>query len=234
MGLSSVRTLGAAAAERIQAERERGGPYRDMADLSRRLADAGAALTTANLEALATADAFAGLGLRRREALWAAGAAAQERTDRLPGTTVGMVAPTLPGMDDLDQLFADVWATGLSPQTHPARFIRPALDAAGALPIDRLAEVEHGRRVWVGGLVTHRQRPATAGGITFMNLEDETGMLNVTCSPGLWLRYRRVARTSSALLIRGRLENVEGVINLTADRLDPVEVPVRPTSRDFR
>jgi error-prone DNA polymerase len=229
MGLASVRTLGDAVAERIEAERDRGGPYRDMVDLSRR-----AALSAAHLEALATADAFACFGLERREALWAAGAAAQEREDRLPGTATGVAAPVLPGMDDVDRLVADVWATGLSPDSHPAEFIRPALDRFGALPINALTRVEHGRRVWVGGIVTHRQRPGTAGGITFMNLEDETGMLNVTCSPGLWQRYRRVARTSSALLVRGMLEKQEGVINLTADRLDPVEMPVRSASRDFR
>jgi error-prone DNA polymerase len=137
-------------------------------------------------------------------------------------------------MEAVDELVADVWATGLSPETHPVSFIRRKLDAAGAVPISRLARLEHGRRVWVGGIVTHRQRPATAGGITFMNLEDETGMLNVTCSPGLWQRYRKVARTSAALLVRGRLEKYEGVINLTADRLDPVDPPVRTPSRDFR
>ena len=71
----------------------------------------------------------------------------------------------------------------------------------------------------VGGLVTHRQRPATAGGVTFLNLEDETGMLNVICSAGLWQRYRRVALGSAALLVRGRLERSEGVLNLVADRL---------------
>jgi error-prone DNA polymerase len=59
-------------------------------------------------------------------------------------------------------------------------------------------------------------------------------MLNVTCSPGLWQRYRRVARTSAALVVRGRLEMSEGVINLTADRLDAITPPVTPASRDFR
>jgi error-prone DNA polymerase len=82
--------------------------------------------------------------------------------------------------------------------------------------------------------VTHRQRPATARGVTFVNLEDETGMLNVTCSPGLWQRYRRVARTSSGLVVRGRLEKAGGVVNLNADHLAPLILPVRPTSRDFR
>jgi error-prone DNA polymerase len=229
MGLESVRTLGEEVAKRIEEERRAHGPYRDMLDVARR-----AELSTAHLEALATADAFACFGLTRREALWAAGAAAQERAGRLPGTATGMKAPALPGMDEVDTLVADVWATGLSPDRHPAQFIRDRLDQVGAVPIAKLARVEHGRRVLVGGIVTHRQRPATAGGITFMNLEDETGMLNVTCSPGLWQRYRKVARTSTALLVRGRLEKHEGVINLTADRLDPITPPVRPPSRDFR
>ncbi|BCJ63388.1 error-prone DNA polymerase [Polymorphospora rubra] len=229
LGLSGVRTIGAELAEKIESVRAADGPYRDMSDLARRVG-----LTAAQLEALATADAFACFGLSRRAALWAAGAAAQDRPDRLPGTVSGATAPTLPGMEDVDKLVADVWATGLSPETHPARFIRPRLDELDAVPIAALASVEAGRRVRVGGIVTHRQRPATAGGVTFVNLEDETGMLNVTCSPGLWQRYRRVARTSTALVVRGRLEKTEGVTNLVADRLDPITTPVTPASRDFR
>ncbi|QOC95252.1 error-prone DNA polymerase [Micromonospora craniellae] len=229
LGLSSVRTLGDPVAERIEAERAAHGPYRDMPDLARRVG-----LTVAQLEALATADALACFGLSRRQALWAAGAAAQDRPGRLPGTVTGATAPTLPGMEEVDRLVADVWATGLSPEHHPARFIRPRLDALGAVPIDRLGRVEPGRRIRVGGIVTHRQRPATAGGVTFLNLEDETGMLNVTCSPGLWQRHRRVARTSAALVVRGLLQRHEGVVNLVADRLDAIEPPVSPVSRDFR
>jgi error-prone DNA polymerase len=229
LGLSGVRTLGDDVAERIEAERAAGGPYRDMADLARR-----AGLSTAHLEALATADAFACFGLQRREALWAAGAAAQEKQGRLPGTAVGLRAPMLPGMDAIERMVADVWATGLAPDAHPAQFAREYLDTIGAVPIARLHEVEHGRRVLVGGIVTHRQRPATAGGITFVNLEDETGMLNVTCMPGLWIRYRKVARTASAMVVRGTLEKVEGVVNLRADRLSALSLPVRPSSRDFR
>jgi error-prone DNA polymerase len=228
-GLSRIRTIGAELAGKIEQERRAHGPYRSMTDLARRTG-----CSAGHLEALATADAFASFGLSRREALWAAGAAAQDKPDRLPGTVTGVEAPMLPGMSDVDVLVADVWATGLSPETHPARFLRDELDRAGALPIERLAAVEGGTRVRVGGIVTHRQRPATAGGVTFVNLEDETGMLNVTCSPGLWLRYRKVARTSVALLVRGRLENVEGVLNLIADRLDALSPPVTPTSRDFR
>jgi error-prone DNA polymerase len=229
LGLGSVRTLGGKVAERIEAERLVRGPYRDMTDLARR-----AGLTANHLEALATADAFACFGLSRREALWAAGAAAQERKGRLPGTVTGLRAPTLPGMDDVDRLVADVWATGLSPETHPARFARAHLDSLGALPIEALPKIRDKTRVLVGGIVTHRQRPATAGGITFINLEDETGLLNVVCSTGLWQRYRKVARTSAALLVRGTLEISEGVVNLVAERLETLAVPIRSPSRDFR
>ncbi|MFI7546247.1 error-prone DNA polymerase [Actinoplanes sp. NPDC049599] len=229
MGLRSVRTVGDDLAQVIEDERRARGPYRDLADLARRTG-----CSTAHLEALATADAFAGFGLSRREALWAAGAAAQDKPDRLPGTVTGTTAPTLPGMAEVDKLVADVWATGLSPDSHPAQFIRAELERAGALPIARLGRVEAGTRIRAGGIVTHRQRPATAGGVTFINLEDETGMLNVTCSPGLWQRYRRVARTSAALIVRGRLEKSEGVLNLVADRLEAVTPPISPASRDFR
>ena len=229
MGLSSVRTVGDDLAELIERERRAHGPYRDLADLARRTG-----CSTAHLEALATADAFAGFGLSRREALWAAGAAASDKPDRLPGTVTGTTAPTLPGLADVDKLVADVWATGLSPDAHPAQFIRAELDRVGALPIARLGRVEAGTRIRAGGIVTHRQRPATAGGVTFINLEDETGMLNVTCSPGLWQRYRRVARSSAALIVRGRLEKTAGVLNLVADRLEAVTPPISPASRDFR
>ncbi len=140
----------------------------------------------------------------------------------------------LPGMDAVDELVADVWATGLSPECHPVQFIRGGLDKLGALSIEATMQVEHGQRVFVGGIVTHRQRPATASGITFMNLEDETGLLNIVCSPGLWQRFRRVAQTSPALLIRGRIERYDGVVNLNAEHLAPLRLPVRTSSRDFR
>jgi error-prone DNA polymerase len=228
LGLESVRLISSDVAKRIVAEREAHGPYRDLADLARR-----AELSAAQLEALATANAFGGLGLTRRQALWAAGAAATERVDRLPGTSSGARAPTLPGMDAVERIAADVWAIGMSTDSHPTEFARDRLDALGAVRIAELSGVTHGSRVLVGGVVTHRQRPATAGGITFVNLEDETGMLNVICSAGVWQRHRRAARTAAAMLVRGRLERADGVTNLVADRIDPLTLAVRSTSRDF-
>jgi error-prone DNA polymerase len=229
MGLDSVRGIGADLAERIVAEREGAGPYADLTDLARR-----AGLSTAQLEVLATADAFDCFGLDRRAALWAAGAAATDTPDRLPGTVVGATAPTLPGMDEVDLLVADVWATGLSPDNHPIRVVRPNLDAASVLPVSRLSGVEHGTRVLVGGLVTHRQRPATAGGVTFLNLEDETGMLNVVCSPGLFIRSKKIIKMSAALIVRGRLESASGVINLVADQVTTLTIATKPSARDWR
>ncbi|HEU4399382.1 MAG TPA: OB-fold nucleic acid binding domain-containing protein, partial [Actinomycetota bacterium] len=226
LGLAYVRTLGEDLAERVAA----GRPYASMTDLVRRTG-----IGEAQAEALATAGAFGSLGLERRAALWAAGAAAQARADRLPGVAVGTQAPRLPGMSPVELGAADLWATGLSADSHPVQFVREQLDVLGAVPADGLAAVAPGTRVLVGGVVTHRQRPATAGGTTFLNLEDETGLINVICSKGVWDRYRRVGRTAAALLVRGRLESAEGVVNVIADQLRPLPLGVRTTrSRDFR
>jgi error-prone DNA polymerase len=229
LGLGTVRTIGDDLAERVATERAEHGQYRDMADLARRVG-----LTRSQLEALSTAGAFDCFGVDRRAALWASGAVAGERPDRLPGTTVGANAPALPGMSSLELAVADVWATGLSPDTFPTEFVRARLDGLGAVPAARLSTVDSGTRVLVGGAVTHRQRPATAGGVTFINLEDETGMVNVICSQGLWSRYSRIARNSSALLVRGMLERAEGVTSLLADQLEPLDLRVPGRSRDFR
>jgi len=194
-----------------------------------------AGLTGAQVEALATAGAFGSLGLRRREALWGAGAVAQSRADRLPGMVVGASAPSLPGMDPIEVTGADLWSTGVSPNTYPTEYARRHLDGLGAVAAAGLPAIEHGARVLVGGVVTHRQRPATAGGTTFVNLEDETGLINVVCSKGVWARYRRAARSSPALLVRGRLEKVDGVINVIAERITPLSLGAgATTSRDFR
>ena len=73
-------------------------------------------------------------------------------------------------------------------------------------------------------------------GVTFINLEDETGLINVICSAGAWKRYRRVARSSPALVIDGRLERVETVINVIAESGSGLcrSVGGRLCSRDFR
>jgi error-prone DNA polymerase len=173
-------------------------------------------------------------GLERREALWAVGAAAQSHPDRLEGIVVGQQAPRLPGMDPVETAVADLWATGVAPNGHPTQFLRAELARRGVVTSEGLWHCEPRTRVMVAGVVTHRQRPMTAQGTTFLNLEDETGLINVVVSKGCWARHRKVARGAPALLIRGRLERAEGVINIVAEELTPLPVPAHAASRDFR
>ena len=279
LGLSYVRGVGADLAERIAAAQ----PFEGVEDLVRR-----SGMSVAQAEALATAGALSCFGLTRREALWAAGAAAQAGADlewdaggpgvpvgaragagavragaggpaaagagepaaagaggpaagrhrarsaRLPGLVTGVDAPPLPAMTAAEATRADLWATGLSPDHHLVEHAREALGRAGVVPASGLVGVAHGSRVQVAGVVTHRQRPATAAGITFLNLEDETGLVNVVCHQGVWARYRRVARSAPALVVGGRLERVEGVINVIAERIEPLALGAATRSRDFR
>ncbi|WP_448060469.1 DNA polymerase III subunit alpha [Cellulomonas hominis] len=229
MGLAPVRNVGEKVAEQLAAAREAGGPFADLRDLVRRVQ-----LTTTQLEALATGGALESLGVTRREALWAAGALAQEGPDTLPGVSVGVSAPMLPGMNEVETAVADVWATGVTVDSYPTQHVRDGLDAAGVLRVEQAYRHEAGRRVAVAGVVTHRQRPGTAKGITFLSLEDETGLLNIICSAGLWQRFRGTARASRAMVVRGLLERADGATNLVAEHLAPLSLKVHTTSRDFR
>jgi error-prone DNA polymerase len=224
VGLRGVRNLGADTAAAVAA----GRPYEDMEDFARRTR-----LPAAALEALAAAGAFGCFGVTRREAMWAAGTAAAIRPGQLPGTTPGLVAPSLPVMTPAEETIADLWATGIF-GTHPLIHIRPVLEGQGVATTEALTTAPAGGAIVVGGLVTHRQKPSTAGGVVFMSLEDETGMANVICPPGVWARYRRIGAESGALLVHGRVERTGGATNLVATRLRRLRVAAAPPSRDFR
>ncbi|HLG67246.1 MAG TPA: DNA polymerase III subunit alpha [Acidimicrobiales bacterium] len=231
LGLAAVKGVGEATAERIAAGRPWAGPE----DLVRR-----AGVTRAQLEALAAAGALDHLQVPpapagRRRLLWAAGAAAQGTPDRLPGIVTGTDAPPLPEPTPLDTVGDDLWALGLAPERTAMELARPELAQLGVVPASGLGACPHGRRVAVAGVVTHRQHPETAGGAVFVNLEDETGHVNVVFSRGAWARWRHVARHAPVLLVRGRLEAGQGVVNVTAEHVEELEVgaPV-PASRDFR
>jgi error-prone DNA polymerase len=153
----------------------------------------------------------------------------------LAGLVTGVEAPPLPAMTEAECNRADLWATGLSPDSYPTEFIRTALDERGVVTAAGLGQVADRARVTVAGIVTHRQRPATAQGTIFINLEDETGLVNVIVSAGAWVRFRRVARSQPALLIRGAVEKVDGVINLLAEHIEPLVLSTEAIkSRDFR
>jgi error-prone DNA polymerase len=237
-----VRTISDELAQRIVAERAV-APYTSMADLSRRIG-----LSTEQVEALATAGALDCFGAPRREALWAAGAAATARPGQLDISVLDETAPAgIPAMTEPEQLIADMWATNITTGTYPTAVIRPRLAALGIITAAALREIPDRTRVTVGGVVTHRQRPSTAGGVTFLNLEDETGMVNVIVDQVVWDRNRRVARESGGLLIRGMLERSgggppssegvaagEGVTNVLAERIERLDLGLHTKSRDFR
>jgi error-prone DNA polymerase len=242
LGLASVRTISDELAQRIVAERAV-APYTSMADLSRRIG-----LSTEQVEALATAGALDCFGAPRREALWAAGAAATARPGQLDISVLDETAPAgIPAMTEPEQLIADMWATNITTGTYPTAVIRPRLAALGIITAAALREIPDRTRVTVGGVVTHRQRPSTAGGVTFLNLEDETGMVNVIVDQVVWDRNRRVARESGGLLIRGMLERSGGgppssegvaagggVTNVLAERIERLDLGLHTKSRDFR
>ena len=230
MGISDVRGIGRSLAERIVTERDARGPFRDLHDLVRRTG-----LERTHLENLATAGAFDGWGLSRRNALWQAGHAAHSRSEYLAGLEQTISVPLFDELTDFDAMVQDRWATGVSPGRHPLQFRRTDLTVRGVLSVSDLGHTESDRRCEVAGLVTHRQRPSTAKGITFINLEDETGVVNVVCSKGLWKAYRPVARSSGALVVRGIVQrSPEGVISIVADKLEPLEFSGAHQSRDFR
>ncbi len=227
MGLRYVRNLGAAEIGKIEVARQIGGPFTDPLDLAHRTG-----LGVGPLEALAVSGALESIGLGRREGLWAAGALAEVGPDRL-ALSPGVDAPSLPGMTPEEQSAAERWATSVSVR-HPIEFIRDHLAAAGCWTVEEaLARRTNGVRASVGGIVTHRQRPGTARGVTFFNLEDETGLLNVVVLPEVWAEHHLVARRNPGLIITGVLEYRDGVTNLVAHGFEPF--PTKAIySRDFR
>ncbi len=226
LGLTEVQGIGRELAAMIVAERER-ATFSDLNDVVRRTG-----LNVKQTEALATAGAFDCFGISRRQALWNAGYSDSPET--LPGSAIDAAPPALPGMSPVELTLADLWATKISPDEHPIGHLRAMLDQHHIVRIADLGPAHAERRIRVAGLITHRQRPSTAGGVTFLNLEDETGMLNVVCAMPMWHRFRRVGRRSNAMIIRGKIEHSDGVTNLIADRLEPMSTVLPEAGRTLQ
>jgi error-prone DNA polymerase len=224
LGLGDIRTIGSEVGQRIV----QGAPWTSSEDLVRR-----AGCQQQHLEALAAAGALDLFGPSRRALAWSAGAAAQGTPDRLPGVVTGEVAPALPEVSEMERVADDLWALGLTPDATAMALVRAQLDERGVARADALAGVE-GTRVTVGGVVTHRQHPETANGAVFLNLEDETGHVNVIFSKGAWARWSDVARHSPALLIRGSLQRGQGSVALAAEFVEPLSLDATTPSRDWR
>ncbi|RBP64670.1 DnaE-like error-prone DNA polymerase [Brevibacterium sanguinis] len=218
-----------AAAETIVTEREKNGPFTSVMDLAERTG-----IGKSALESLATAGAFDCFGLDRRQALWLAGGVAGAGPTVLPGTTSVTSAPALPLMDSLDMTLAELFSTGITVDGYPTEILRESLTARGYASIDDAWKAADGQRMTVAGIVTHRQRPATASGITFINLEDEFGMLNVVATAGLMKRFRKVATTKNVLVVSGLIQRGGDVVSLYAHKLLPLDVQFPTHARNFR
>jgi error-prone DNA polymerase len=236
LGMRLVRGLPERDARRIADAVRTRGPFPTVESLWR-----ASGTSVRAIRALARADAFASMGLERRQALW------QSRTlrdDRMP------LFESLDGTDDtaLDRVpptpadravTQDYEAVGLSLRDHPISFLRESLDAEGVVTASDLRDPTRcpgGRVVRVAGLVLCRQRPGTASGVVFVTLEDETGIANLVVWPRVFERHRAVTRLSSTLLVTGKVERQGIVVHIHAsaiESLDERNPELHTRSRDF-
>jgi error-prone DNA polymerase len=216
LGLRQVKGFKQADAEALMAARAQG-----LATLQDYVLRAG--LSRRGLELLAEADAFASLGVPRREALWAVKGMADEvgvaRTaPLLARQAVQEVQVQLPFMSAPKAVAEDYRTTGLSLRRHPVGFFRTGLARRGVIPCAALKGVSNGRSVAVGGLVLVRQRPGTAKGVVFLTLEDETGIANIVVWADAFQANRRVVMGASFLMVEGQAQVAGEVIHVVARR----------------
>ncbi len=247
IGLGYVRGVRAQDAADLVAARERGGRFRGLSDLASRAGCGAAALellawsgacdtlAAASMVGEASVGGSASRPLRpgfaRRVALWQLGVMAPGRT--VPGGTqlaLPLDLPAPPSLRDLTEweaMLADYGTTGLTTGSHPLALLRERMAPDTASSRD-LEELEHGRRVRIGGLVVARQRPGTASGIVFLLLEDEYGTINLVVPPQIYERHRLVVRTEPLMLVSGKLEKLAaagGAINVLVDWVGSIDAP---------
>ncbi len=237
LGMRMVKGLPEADAHQIDSAVRRCGPFASVESLWR-----ASSASVRALRCLAQADAFRSMGLDRQTALW--------EIKPLKDTPMplfeeqsepGEPAPNrLPCVSDAEQVLHDYGAVGLSLKAHPVSFLRPRLDRLGAVPSVRMRDQRvfpSKRKVTVAGLVLCRQRPSTASGVTFITLEDETGIVNLIVWRDVFERYRKPVRLSTILLARGVVERAGEVIHVHAHHLEQFDhhMPsLISMSRDFQ
>jgi error-prone DNA polymerase len=224
LGIASVRGAGDAAAPYFEAARQRAS-FRSVGDFARR-----SRLPRQVIERLAGAGGFAGFGLSRREALWQVAAlpGAEAPLWRAAGVDSAPdddgVRVVLPAMDAREELAADFIGLGLSIERNPVALVREALDRLGVRrALELNARSASGERAMVAGMVICRQRPATAKGMVFMTLEDETGLANLVLTPDVFERIRARARDLPLVVARGKVERQGLVVNLRVEDMASLE-----------
>jgi error-prone DNA polymerase len=228
LGFRQIKGLRHEDAEWIVAARANG--YPDIESLWRR-----AGLHPDTLERLSEADAFACLGLNRRDALWQAKALRAPKPLPLFGLDgEGLAEPevALPQMTLGREVIEDYLALRLSLRAHPLEILRP--DLPESLPNQQLRQTaaRMGNRVTVTGLVITRQRPGTASGVIFLTLEDETGTANIVVWKKLYEQFRMAVIAGRLLRISGRVERDGAVVHLIAERIEDLwgPLPIKSTS----
>jgi error-prone DNA polymerase len=187
------------------------------------------------LERLADADAFAGLGLDRRQALWRVRGLGESPLPLFAAADAWGAEPSvgLTAMTDGREVVEDCVSLRLSLRAHPVAFLRPELERRRIAGCGDLARMKDGARVEVAGIVLIRQRPG-AGNVTFITIEDESGIANII----LWQRrfeaQRRIVMSAAMLGIKGILQREGDVIHIIAERLEDL-TPLLDTvgRRDF-
>ena len=212
LGLRLVGSLHKDAAERLVEARATGPAFANTEDLALR-----AQLSQQDLQALAAADALAGLSGHRRQQMWEA--AAQHTAPPLLRDVPVHEAPLqLLAAPEGEEILFDYAATGLTLRRHPLALLRPRLARWRLQTALQLNTVPHGRKVRACGIVTVRQRPGTAKGTMFVTLEDETGPVNVIVWPALVETWRNA-------LLRSQLLAVEGVWQCSVPEGEGADAP---------
>ena len=192
------------------------GPFISIADVVRR-----ARLSRADVLGFARAGAFGVWAPDRRHAAWEGLMAVG---DMLPLAPASRELHSPPPVDRDRQVLLDYYAVGLSLDGHPMQVARARLEAGGAVSSKDLAGIQSGRTVTIGGLVTVRQRPSTAGGTIFLLLEDEWGFVNVVVHKSLVEANEEVVKRSPFVIVQGRLEKDSGAVNIVGRRFRELKV----------
>lgn len=230
LGLRLVNGLGPVAARRLVQARAR-GPWRDVVDLGHR-----AGLGSHELSLLAAADALSSLSGHRRQQMWDA-VARHTPPALLQEAPIAEPAVELPPAPEGEAIVWDHRSTGLSLRRHPLALLRPQLQARRLSTAAELAHAPDRRLVRHAGLVTLRQQPETAGGVMFVTLEDETGVVQAIVWRSLRERYRRALMQSRLLAVHGVWQREGEVCSLIAGHLEdltPLLGSLAVSSRDFR
>ncbi|HEY5764080.1 MAG TPA: error-prone DNA polymerase, partial [Rhodocyclaceae bacterium] len=216
LGLSTVRGLSSAAAERIVAARQ-AAPFADLVDFLGRCA-----LARDDRDALTAADALRSLAGHRRQAAWDAAAHHVRpalQGDLLADASAERETIALPAPREGEELIADYAHTGLTLRRHPLSLLRPRLAAHRFLAVAEANNSPDSKLARVAGLVTCRQRPGTASGVIFVTLEDETGWANVIVHAQLAEKQRAELLGARLLGVYGVIQREGRVVHLIAKRL---------------